>query len=267
MKSCELCEMKTENIVWQDKLCRLIIAKDKNLYGVHRIIWNDHVSELSFLSKINRHHLFTQLIEAEKYILKKFQPHKINIASFGNMVPHLHWHIIPRWKTDPWWPNTIWNDIQMPQWSTLANSLDPSSSDLICIGDWNNLKSYVQSIRNSEFAVEKKSCTNNYEDELDFISRHIVIKVKNKPIATGKLHPSGKIDKIIVLENYKHREYERLILKKIITEAKIKKLTKVFIHRKASEGDYYKQEGFVNQSTESNETNQNYHTFIKNIYN
>ncbi|MFL2656785.1 MAG: hypothetical protein ACJ0F0_04090, partial [Burkholderiaceae bacterium] len=60
--------MKTENIVWQDKLCRLIIAKDKNLYGVHRIIWNDHVSELSFLSKINRHHLFTQLIEAEKYI-------------------------------------------------------------------------------------------------------------------------------------------------------------------------------------------------------
>ncbi len=37
-------------------------------------------------------------------MLNTLNPDKINIAALGNMVPHLHIHIIPRFINDPWWP-------------------------------------------------------------------------------------------------------------------------------------------------------------------
>ena len=37
-------------------------------------------------------------------------PDKINLASLGNMTPHLHWHVIPRWRDDPHFPGSIWGE-------------------------------------------------------------------------------------------------------------------------------------------------------------
>jgi diadenosine tetraphosphate (Ap4A) HIT family hydrolase len=39
-------------------------------------------------------------------------PHKINVASLGNMVPHVHWHVIPRFADDAHFPNPIWGERQ-----------------------------------------------------------------------------------------------------------------------------------------------------------
>ena len=33
---------------------------------------------------------------------------KVNIAAIGNMVPQFHFHVIGRWKTDPYWPGVVW---------------------------------------------------------------------------------------------------------------------------------------------------------------
>lgn len=41
-----------------------------------------------------------------------YQPDKINLASFGNVVPHLHWHVIPRWRDDSHYPEPIWGKVQ-----------------------------------------------------------------------------------------------------------------------------------------------------------
>ena len=35
-------------------------------------------------------------------------PHKINLASLGNVTPHLHWHVIPRYRGDRHFPLPIW---------------------------------------------------------------------------------------------------------------------------------------------------------------
>ena len=266
MNSCKLCKTKDEKIVWQDKFCRFIIAKEKNFYKAHRLIWNEHISELSFLSKKDLNHFFSQLIKAEKYIIEKLQPHKINIASFGNLVPHLHWHIIPRWKTDPWWPNTIWDNIKNLEWYPIQNNQAPQSNILICAGDWTSLKNHVQSIRNEVFKEDKQTFSSAKEDTLDFISRHVVIKAENNPVATGKLEPNGKIEKLSVLKNYHNLGYERLVLKKIISEAEVKKFSKVFIHAEGSKSGYLKNEGFVEQNKEQNKSNQNCQKFVKNIY-
>ncbi|GAB3263890.1 hypothetical protein GCM10027296_39740 [Chitinimonas naiadis] len=44
----------------------------------------------------------------EEVLRHELQPDKINLASLGNVVPHLHWHIIPRWRDDPHFPSPIW---------------------------------------------------------------------------------------------------------------------------------------------------------------
>jgi diadenosine tetraphosphate (Ap4A) HIT family hydrolase len=48
------------------------------------------------------------LQKAETAIVRAVQPNHINIASLGNVMPHLHWHIIPRYQTDPRWGGPIW---------------------------------------------------------------------------------------------------------------------------------------------------------------
>ena len=48
------------------------------------------------------------------------QPYKINVASLGTVVPHLHWHVIPRFEDDAHFPNPIWGEIRRT----------PSSNDL-----------------------------------------------------------------------------------------------------------------------------------------
>lgn len=44
----------------------------------------------------------------EKEMLAYFKPDKINIASFGNMLPHVHWHIMARYKNDTYFPEPMW---------------------------------------------------------------------------------------------------------------------------------------------------------------
>ena len=36
-------------------------------------------------------------------------PDKVNIAALGNMVPHIHWHVIPRFKDDAFFPGSAWS--------------------------------------------------------------------------------------------------------------------------------------------------------------
>ena len=36
------------------------------------------------------------------------EPDKMNLASLGNLVPHLHWHVIPRFENDPHLSAAIW---------------------------------------------------------------------------------------------------------------------------------------------------------------
>ena len=45
---------------------------------------------------------------AEAALRKVMAPDKVNLASLGNVVPHLHWHVIPRFADDPHFPNPVW---------------------------------------------------------------------------------------------------------------------------------------------------------------
>lgn len=48
----------------------------------------------------------------EKEMLSFFKPKKINIASFGNYVPHVHWHLMARFEEDSYFPEPMWGQKQ-----------------------------------------------------------------------------------------------------------------------------------------------------------
>ncbi|WP_309496501.1 HIT domain-containing protein [Sulfurovum sp.] len=48
----------------------------------------------------------------EKEMLSYYNPKKINIASFGNYMPHVHWHIMARFAEDSYFPEPMWGSKQ-----------------------------------------------------------------------------------------------------------------------------------------------------------
>jgi len=113
MTNCILCTdtLKPEEgeLIWRGDDCRVILVNDPDLPGFCRVIWNYHVAEMSDLSYGEREHLMTLVFVVEEGIRHVMQPDKVNIAALGNMVPHIHWHIIPRFKDDAFYPGSVWS--------------------------------------------------------------------------------------------------------------------------------------------------------------
>jgi len=70
------------------------------------------VAEMSELSLDQRSRLLHIVFLIEKIMIEVMQADKINLAALGNMVPHLHWHIIPRFKEDVFFPGSVWSEKQ-----------------------------------------------------------------------------------------------------------------------------------------------------------
>ncbi len=76
--------------------------------GYCRVIWNAHIKEMTDLAAEDRQSLMSIVFTVEEVLRELLQPAKINLAALGNMVPHLHWHVIPRFTDDPHFPDAIW---------------------------------------------------------------------------------------------------------------------------------------------------------------
>ena len=113
MTNCVLCkeELKPEEgqLIWRGDDCRVILVNDPELPGFCRVIWNHHVAEMTDLTYGEREHLMALVFAVEGAVRHVMQPDKINIAALGNMVPHIHWHIIPRYRDDAYFPGSAWS--------------------------------------------------------------------------------------------------------------------------------------------------------------
>ncbi len=106
---CPLCSPTNEEVLWSDTFCRVIWVDDAHYPGFCRVILNAHVKEMTDLSPAERLRLMNVVFAVETAVREVAQPDKINLASLGNVVPHLHWHVIPRWKDDVNFPDSIWS--------------------------------------------------------------------------------------------------------------------------------------------------------------
>jgi len=84
------------------------LNRDQFFPGYTLLFTKSHVTELFFLDKELRIVLMEEVSRMAKVLYGVFSPSKINYELLGNMVPHIHWHIVPRFASEPLWPRPIW---------------------------------------------------------------------------------------------------------------------------------------------------------------
>ncbi len=105
---CELCAESGGEILFRNEQLRVVLIADANYPGFCRVIWNAHIKEMTDLAVEDRSTLMRAVCQVEAALREVLQPEKINLACLGNMVPHLHWHLIPRFTDDVHFPHPIW---------------------------------------------------------------------------------------------------------------------------------------------------------------
>jgi len=105
---CVFCNEEGGDIVWSNALARVVRVNDADHPAFCRVIAQRHVREMTDLDEVERMELMRIVFAVEQAQRKLLDPEKINLASFGNMVPHVHWHVVPRFVRDPHYPNPVW---------------------------------------------------------------------------------------------------------------------------------------------------------------
>ena len=112
--ACPLCQTTGEDILFSNDLYRIVAVNDPAWPGFCRVILNRHAAEMSDLPIEDRSALMKAVCVVESALRRLMQPTKINLASLGNVVPHVHWHVIPRWADDTHFPDPIWAAAKRP---------------------------------------------------------------------------------------------------------------------------------------------------------
>ena len=105
---CVLCAQDGGALIWRGEKLRLIRAAEEGFPAFYRVIWNAHAAELSDLSDDDRNLCMRAVAAVERVMRDTLAPTKINLAALGNMVPHLHWHVIARFAWDSHFPAPVW---------------------------------------------------------------------------------------------------------------------------------------------------------------
>jgi diadenosine tetraphosphate (Ap4A) HIT family hydrolase len=105
---CELCRDAGGAMVFQSPHWRVIRAHDASFPAFYRVVWGEHVSEWTDLSLAQQAEVMGAVGAVERVLREALEPAKVNLASLGNVTPHVHWHVIARFEWDSRWPGPIW---------------------------------------------------------------------------------------------------------------------------------------------------------------
>lgn len=94
---------------WPDAADRIAALGESAVYlhddqffaGWSVLVLRRHATELFELAPDERARLMDEVSDVARALQLAFNPRKLNYALFGNLVPHVHWHVIPRLGSDP----------------------------------------------------------------------------------------------------------------------------------------------------------------------
>ena len=111
---CPLCTGIGGTLVYQGDKFRVIRADEVGFPAFYRVVWTAHVAEFSDLDDAERSLCMAAVNVVELSLRELLQPSKINLAALGNVVPHLHWHVIARFDWDTHFPAPVWAGATRP---------------------------------------------------------------------------------------------------------------------------------------------------------
>jgi diadenosine tetraphosphate (Ap4A) HIT family hydrolase len=123
MTVCQMCTKwhdEPEMRVAMLERCHVMLNRDQFFPGYCFVFTRSHVTELFHLDSEARTAVVNEVSAVAAALNRVFNPAKINYELLGNMVPHMHWHIVPRFTDDPLWPRPIWSEPHKPAELTTA---------------------------------------------------------------------------------------------------------------------------------------------------
>lgn len=105
---CPLCEASGGVLVAHGPRWRVIRAEEAAFPAFYRVVWREHVAEFGDLDTASRIECMTVVEAVERVLRERIAPTKVNLAALGNVVAHLHWHVIARFEWDSHWPQPVW---------------------------------------------------------------------------------------------------------------------------------------------------------------
>lgn len=111
MNSCPMCKRWDDDAdlrIVEMTHSYVILNRDQYFPGYTLLFTKEHVTELFHLDRTVRAGLTEEVSRVAEALYGAFSPAKINYELLGNMVPHIHWHIVPRFASEPLWPKPIW---------------------------------------------------------------------------------------------------------------------------------------------------------------
>ena len=111
LSPCPMCrrwESDTELRIAELDHSYVILNRDQFFPGYTLLFSKTHVTELFHLDRRVRGELMEEVSRTAKALFNIFRPDKINYELLGNMVPHMHWHLVPRFASEKVWPRPIW---------------------------------------------------------------------------------------------------------------------------------------------------------------
>jgi len=113
MNSCPMCRK------WEDdadlriaelEYCYVTLNRDQFFPGYCFVFTKTHVTELFHLDRVTRQGVMEEVTAVAAALDRILKPSKLNYELLGNMVAHMHWHIVPRFSDGPLWPKPIWSE-------------------------------------------------------------------------------------------------------------------------------------------------------------
>lgn len=105
---CALCDSPGGDLLWRDEFCRVVLVDDPDYPGFCRVVLERHIKEMTDLAPAERTRFMNAVFATEAALRELLRPDKVNLASLGNVTQHLHWHVVPRHRSDRHFPRPIW---------------------------------------------------------------------------------------------------------------------------------------------------------------
>jgi diadenosine tetraphosphate (Ap4A) HIT family hydrolase len=109
---CWICQNLNEPkhlVVYETRTSVTKLNPDQLFQGYVFLTLKWHAEELFELDDKDRKRFLEDMSQVSKAMARALKPDKMNYELLGNGMPHLHWHLVPRYRSDPFWGRPIWS--------------------------------------------------------------------------------------------------------------------------------------------------------------
>ena len=89
-------------------LCRVLLMNDSRFPWLILVPRQDGLRDFDEIAESDKPSFLTEIDRASRALRTETSAEKMNVAALGNMVPHLHVHVVARFVTDAAWPAPVW---------------------------------------------------------------------------------------------------------------------------------------------------------------